>query len=149
LRLRIAGLHKFLGLRKEYRVLLIRAFFYVLVVRLFLWFLPFVTLQRVLKAFRPRSHADTLPGIPAERIAWAVTVASRYVFRATCLVQAMATQVLLAGEGMSSILRIGVMKGEHSSIEAHAWVESGGLIIIGGSELIPYATLASFGYEIK
>lgn len=83
------------------------------------------------------------------RIAWAVTIAGRYVFHATCLVQALATQVLLARAGMSSILHIGVTKGQHAPIEAHAWVESEGRIIIGGSETIPYKKLASLRYETK
>jgi hypothetical protein len=147
--LQITRLLKFIGLPKECQVLLIRAFFFVLAIRLLLWFLPLASLQKVLKVFRPRSHPDTLKGILPERIAWAVTVASWDVFRATCLVQALATQVLLAGEGMPSILHIGVMKGEHSSIEAHAWVESEGRIVIGGSELIPYKKLASLRYEIE
>ena len=118
-------------------------------IRLLLWVLPVVSLQKVLKAFRPRSHLTTLSGILPDQIAWAVTVASRYVFRATFLVQALATQVLLAGVGISSFLHIGVMKGEQSPIEAHAWVESEGRIIIGGSERIPCKKLASLRYEIK
>ena len=141
--------NKLPGLRKECRVLLIRAFFIVLVIRLLLWVLPFTSLQKVLNALRPRSSLPASNEHLPAHIAWAVTVASRYVLRATCLVQALATQVLLAGAGKSSILHIGVMKGDHAPIEAHAWVEVEGRIIIGGSAAILYTKLASLQYEVK
>jgi hypothetical protein len=120
-----------------------------MIIRLLLWFLPLFSLQRVLNEFRPQSHPILFNRILPDHIAWAVKIASNYVFHATCLVQALATQVLLAGEGISSILHIGVMKGENSSFEAHAWIESEGRIVIGGSELISYKRLVSLQYEIK
>ncbi|MDD1778828.1 MAG: lasso peptide biosynthesis B2 protein [Candidatus Helarchaeota archaeon] len=111
--------------------------------------MPLISLQRVLKVFSPQSDLNNQKSIPVDHIAWAVKMASSFGFRATCLVQALATQVLLAGEGISSVLHIGVMKGKNSSFEAHAWVESEGRIIIGGSDLIPYKKLASLQYELK
>jgi hypothetical protein len=37
-------------------------------------------------------------------------------------------------------LRIGVAKGEAGKLEAHAWVESQGRIVIGGLRDLPYFT---------
>lgn len=143
------GLHRYIGFPQECRRLLIPAFFLVLGIRLLLWVLPFTALQKVLKSLHPREPPPASYDMPPARIAWAVTVASRYVPRATCLVRALATQVLLGRAGRSSILHIGVMKGDRTPIEAHAWIEAEGRIIIGGSAAILYTKLASLEYEIK
>ena len=79
-----------------------------------------------------------------EKIVWAVTVASRYVPAATCLTQALAGQILLAQHGEPALLQIGVAKNEAGNLEAHAWVESRGRIVIGDSrELFRYTRLPS------
>jgi hypothetical protein len=77
-----------------------------------------------------------------ERIAWAVGAASRYVPTATCLSQALAAQVLLARHGHPASLRIGVARGAAGRLEAHAWIESRGRIVIGGTaDLARYTPL--------
>jgi hypothetical protein len=43
----------------------------------------------------------------------------------------MATQAILAGLGVPATLRIGVAPGEKGCLEAHAWLEHGGRIVIG------------------
>jgi hypothetical protein len=89
----------------------------------------------------PLSQADSAK---IEKIAWAVAVASRYVPAATCLTQALAGQILLAQHGEPALLQIGVAKNEAGKLEAHAWVESRGRIIIGDSEeLFRYTRLPS------
>lgn len=83
-----------------------------------------------------------------DRVAWAVTMASRCVPQATCLTQAIAAQLLLAWRGYPTHLRIGVAKGEGERFRAHAWVESHGRVIIGGSEsLLRYTPLPSLKGE--
>jgi hypothetical protein len=68
-----------------------------------------------------------------ERIVWAVlTVAKHIPWAATCLVQAFAGQALLRREGYSSELRIGVARQADAELKAHAWVESDGMIVLGG-----------------
>jgi hypothetical protein len=79
----------------------------------------------------------------ADRIAWAVETASRHTpGLKTCLTQALAAHVLLARRGYPALLRLGVAKGEREQFQAHAWVESEGKIMIGGSELERYTPLA-------
>jgi hypothetical protein len=63
-------------------------------------------------------------------VAWAVAVASRFVPKATCLVQALAGQALLARRGHAARLHIGVSKPE-GRFEAHAWLEDEGRPILG------------------
>lgn len=77
-----------------------------------------------------------------DKIIWAVMVASRYLpGRVKCLARALTTQVLLEGHGYQAQLRLGVVKSEQG-LEAHAWVESQGRIVIGGlKDIGRYTTL--------
>ncbi len=48
-----------------------------------------------------------------------------------CLIQAAVVQRLLWRKGHPSELRIGVRKEGGKHLEAHAWVESGGEVVVG------------------
>jgi hypothetical protein len=63
-----------------------------------------------------------------------VRVTSRFVPVANCLPQAMTTQILLGRYGHPATLRIGVGHNEAGNFQAHAWVESYGAVVIGGTE---------------
>jgi hypothetical protein len=79
-------------------------------------------------------------GIPADEIAWAVKAASVRIPGATnCLVRALALKYLLNLFGHESRLRIGAGHPEDGRFEAHAWVESGGRILIGEFDRGHYA----------
>jgi hypothetical protein len=82
---------------------------------------------------KPDTKGPRVEGASAEKVVWAVTASSRYVPAATCLTQAFATQVLLSRRGLAARLRIGVVKGKDGRLQAHAWVESNGVVVIGGS----------------
>jgi len=137
---------EFWRLPPSYRRLLITALLLIGIVRVGLWLLPFQTLRRLL-AHTAREVAGTRGGgqAPINRVATAVTVASRYVPAATCLTQALATQVLLRRCGYSANLRIGVARSEAGEFQAHAWVECQGEVVIGGvqapSRFTPLASL--------
>ena len=65
--------------------------------------------------------------------AWAVKAASRRMpFTATCLVQALALRMLLSRQGYDPHLRLGVAKDGDDRLEAHAWLEMDGQVLIGG-----------------
>lgn len=104
----------------------------VALVRLGLWLLPFRTIQRVCAYFGRPAGSGSAGG--TKEIVWTVRLASRYVPRATCLVQALATQILLGRRGYAGQVHIGVALNGKSGFRAHAWVESQGEILIGGSE---------------
>lgn len=70
----------------------------------------------------------------ARRTAWSIDAAARLVPKATCLVRAMAARRLLALKARSSTIRIGVRGGAAGDFEAHAWLVSGDVIVVGGSE---------------
>ncbi len=53
---------------------------------------------------------------------------------ATCLTQALTAQTVLSRRGHDSRLRIGVAKDTQGNLEAHAWVECDGTVVVGESE---------------
>lgn len=119
---------KFLQLPAADRRLLVRSGVMLVVARLAVWLLPLRTARRFLARIT-RPHP--VPTATAERIGWAVSVASRVVPDATCLPQALAAEALLTQDRHPVVLRIGVVKTDKGRIEGHAWVESEGRIIVG------------------
>jgi hypothetical protein len=138
------SLCKFLLLKPTERRFLLRTGLLLWVARLGLWLLPLPTLRCLLTKLKPSEPIDREASANIEKIVWAVSVASRYVPAATCLTQALAGQILLAQHGEPALLQIGVAKNEAGDLEAHAWVESRGRIVIGDSrELFRYTRLPS------
>jgi hypothetical protein len=122
------AIERFLNLPAGDRALLVRSVLWLGAARIALWLLPFRVVRRLLaRAARPASR----PGAPTDRITWAMGIAQRFVPRATCLPQALAAEALLTRGGHPAELRIGVIKTDEGRLEAHAWVESGGRIIVG------------------
>ena len=110
-------------------------------VRLSLWILRF---RRVRQLPQLLARRTVQPRRATERqVALTVSVASRYVPHATCLTQALATQIMLSWRGQATELRLGVARGTRGAFEAHAWIESCGRVVIGGSaeSLAHYAVL--------
>ena len=135
-------LAKLVRLSASDRWLLGRACVLVLLVRIGLWVLPFRRVQRLTDRLMRGACSRSLTS--TERVAWAVRTTSRYIPKASCLTQAMAAQVMLARRGISNELRIGVAKTEEGKLEAHAWVESDGNVVIGGlPDLARYTPLAA------
>ena len=135
--------YRFLDLKRKDKLLLFKAFLLLGGIRLALWTLPFKTLQRILEERRSRIAGNEAYQLPPERIAWAVGMVSQFIPKATCLSQALATHVLLASYGYQPSLQIGVARGDNGQLEAHAWVESRGKVIIGGSEVDRFTRLPS------
>jgi hypothetical protein len=106
---------------------------------------------RTITFARLRASADGPANGPArvnrpspDRVAWAVAVASRYVpDGSNCLVRALAAGRMLRRYGYDAALRIGVAKGQDHGLAAHAWLESGGQVVIGGFEFDRYVALAA------
>ncbi len=76
-----------------------------------------------------------------EQLAWAVGVSSRYLPKATCLVQALALHLLLQQAGHQASLHIGVDNATGGRLEAHAWVESQGKVLMDGPNISKYTPL--------
>ena len=62
----------------------------------------------------------------------AAEIAARLVPGTRCLVTALTAQALLAQEGAASEVVVGVRRREDRMLEAHAWLERDGAVLIGG-----------------
>jgi len=133
-------LNKFLRLSFNEKILLVRISLLLATTRLSLSLLPFKTLRKVLTAISPLI-ARGGEVWSEDRLVWAVGAASRYVPRATCLAQALAIQLVLKQSGRQASLHIGVNGVEGNHLDAHAWVESQGRVLFGGSDLGSYTHL--------
>lgn len=114
---------------------LIRAVPSVFAIRLGLRLLPFRTVARAVLGTAPRrSTPRPVDASIRDAVGWAVVHANRVVpGRGACLHEALATYVLLTRSGFEPRLRIGVRRREDGRIAAHAWIEEGGHIVVGGA----------------
>jgi hypothetical protein len=136
-------LGKFLRLDRWQRRVVTEAALSVVAVRIALTILPFRWVQRI--TGRRAVSAEEQPGRPAtatpDELASAVVRVSRSVPRATCLTQALALDWLLRRHGHAASVEIGVTKDARGQLAAHAWVESGGSVLIGGDEAARFTPL--------
>jgi hypothetical protein len=79
------------------------------------------------------------------RAAWAAqAIGRRFLPKRPCLTQALVLQYLLLRRGDNAAeLHIGVAKDETGALQAHAWVERNGCVLIGGAS--SPETYARFG----
>lgn len=138
-------LREFVGLPPRARQLVMKAVALVAVIRVALWLLPFPTARRVIAPLGRRSPRAARPLTPEliDGRAFIVSFASRFVPQASCLTQALALQILLSRTGNPSSIRIGVAREGRKALEAHAWLECDGRVVIGGGQVGRYAPLLS------
>lgn len=80
---------------------------------------------------------------PVSDVTWAVGAAGRRITGSTCLAEALAAYTMLRRRGYEPLLRIGVRQSDRSLLEAHAWVECHGQIVMGEvPQIAGYAILA-------
>lgn len=116
--------------------------------RVALWVLPFRR-ARAIGAWLGVNRGKSV--VPADLSHWlvevstAVRLASRAVPDSTCLVRALAAQVLLGRSGLPATVRYGVGRKADGPFCAHAWLECAGRVVIGGDEdLTRYSVLPGF-----
>lgn len=120
-------------------------------IRFALWLLPFGKLkrqlERVLAAWVCRKETAF---VSVGFIVRAVQIAARYTpGGAKCLAKALTTQILLNRYGYSHKLCIGVAKGESQQLEAHAWIEYQGRVLVGGlKDLDRFKPLSVTGVKV-
>jgi hypothetical protein len=147
-------IRQFLSLNRADRALFLKALALLWVIRTGLWILGYTRMKPLVERWKKSaaskdaagdSHADADSGsLCAARVGWAVKAAGRGTpGDRLCLVQALAAEVLLGRRGIPADIRIGVVKDEALKLQAHAWVESGGTVIIGGAKLDRYEPLTS------
>jgi hypothetical protein len=131
------------------RSLIIQAVGLLAAIRSALWILAFKHVMRPIEIVKTgqRVHGNHLP----QEVIRAVRIASRYVPRATCLPRALTAYILLARNGHSSRLHIGVSS--VPDFESHAWVECDGKIMVGNwdrlNNFTPILTVCSARFAGK
>jgi len=140
--MRMRSLLSFYRRPRHEKRLLVTAFVLLAFVRAGLWSLSLQQLRRLLEQ-RVSPAASLRSGMRSDvgRISWAVTTASRFIPRATCLVQALALQTMLRQHGIASSLNIGVAKQDGDRLNAHAWIQHGDELIACGSNPVDYTPL--------
>lgn len=138
-------LRKFLRLSAGDRNFLIVTFCLLAAIRLGLVLIQFNQLLKLLtKISYTRESLPSTNQVSVGKIVWTVNKVTRYVPGAKCLARALTTQVLMRRYGHSGELRLGVAKAGTGKLEAHAWIESQGLVIIGNiPDLSRYMPLPS------
>jgi len=101
--------------------------------------LRFSTLRRVLDRYAGSPATGNRGPHSSDPVRWAVAAVAARCPLATCLVQALAADVILRRRGLTSELRIGVRVRGNCDVplEAHAWVECGGAVVTGAIEDLP------------
>jgi len=83
----------------------------------------------------------------ADWVRWAIESAGQSgVAKANCLPRALAAQAMLRRRGVPSRLCLGVAR-EGEALSAHAWLELGQQILVGGAEAPQFTRLVEFGGE--
>jgi hypothetical protein len=143
-------LRNFARLPASERRLALRAIGWLIVSRAGLRFLGFDRVHAFMARAAPRktvSH-DEWP----RAVRRAVLRAARSVPGSSCLAQSLAAEHLLRAAGHRARLSIGVAhtpnpRGTGVALDAHAWVESGGVLVTGDDARDRYRLLTSFGTE--
>lgn len=124
----------FIKLPPRDKLVAIEALFWVIVIRLMVWIFPFKFVQKsVQKIANYFLSSDNVHIVSISSLRVIIVVVSRYVPRATCLVQAMAGYILFSKYGYTTSIKIGVLD-QNGEFEAHAWLENGNSVVLGESE---------------
>lgn len=129
------------------RLLLLEAAICLALARLGIAALPFRWLTRALGLRQVEASGQDRAATPpaSERVAWALDrMRRRAPWSANCLAQALAGTVMLRRRGVTSTLRLGVVKEGTAHLQAHAWLSSGDVIVAGGQDLERFTPLATF-----
>jgi hypothetical protein len=106
-------------------------------------------LQRGLARLAAVLRTDVRDAQAQTLVAWALTRASRWVPGARCLTRALAGQVMLGRRGLPADLRLGVARTAAGGVEAHAWLERAGGVVVGDvPDLGRYARLPPIGTTV-
>jgi Transglutaminase-like superfamily len=136
-------LQKLLKLPPADPLLLVRVAGLTVLVALGLRLLPFQKLQAILARRRRRWWTlQTADERSLGRLVWAVEVVGWYA-GANCLKKALTLQWLLARRRVSTRLWLGVQRRE-ATLQAHAWLEHNGRVIVGGPVRERYTPLHCF-----
>jgi hypothetical protein len=96
-------------------------------------------------ARRPRRRVRRFSMGEVGWIRWSIEeIAPKPWMNAACLPRALAAQAMLRRRGIASTLCLGVAR-ENQELSAHAWLELGQSIVMGGDQAPLFSRLVEFG----
>jgi hypothetical protein len=114
------------------RRLLLRALFLLAITRVGLWILPYRKVDQWSRSAALRSpHTRGITSFDIDGICRAISSAAKFVPGASCLTQALVGQILLGQAGHAVEMQIGVIRKDGSPLQAHAWLEIAGRVVLG------------------
>lgn len=143
------NLAKFSFLSPKLYFLYINVFILSGIVRLAILLIPFKFLSRFFEKSRKESSypcAQSRRDVDLiKKIGLAVTRVSKYTpWRCMCYEQGLIAKTILQLNGLESTLIFGVAKNNQAEIQAHAWLQCGSLIVVGGERIEKFGIIASF-----
>jgi hypothetical protein len=126
-------------------MLFIQAWICIAIARCMLIFMPFRKIAPLLgKSVTASDTVNTKTSLRPERISAAIRRAAAWSpWRAKCFEQALAGKIMLTCRNMSGIVFFGINK-VGGDLQAHAWLESEGVVITGGKEASQFIVIARF-----
>lgn len=115
-------------------LLLLKSSIWIIATRIALGLLPFKTVRTRMAKWGKSHNLDELSSANnrVEKIIWAVELSSRYLLpQSPCLTKALVAQMMLSQQGYATLLRIGVARNPDGTLQAHAWLEREGEIMVG------------------
>jgi hypothetical protein len=146
----LTRLGSFARLPRGERRLAWRAMVLLALTRARLRFIPF---DRVRAMSPPRAAPSATPSADTPKaVRRAVLRAVRALPGSSCLAQSLVAERLLHERGHDAKFSVGVARDARTSVtraalDAHAWVESGGVLVTGDDPHDRYQVLATFGPE--
>lgn len=135
-------IRRFLALPRRERAFLVRAWLLLACVRASVQLRGFRRTSEWLARHEVRRASGACDLAPA-RIARLVEAASHFVPDGRqCLSRAATLATLLRRRGHAATIEFGVANGESGALDAHAWVECDGKVLLGGRDLGRFAPLA-------
>lgn len=126
------AIRRFIALSRFEKAVVLEAVILLFLVRLAL---SILSLPRILGALQKLGPLLKFPPLSGRRVLELVEKSSRRLpFKVTCLSLALVAQMILMQTGGRGVLRIGVKKMSPGWIEAHAWLEEEGKVVLGGPQ---------------
>ena len=129
---------RFLHLNLEDKLLCIKTIFLISGLRLLLAWIPVTNLYPIIKKVlkRPFHNYEMFP-LYTEKVIWTVEKTGTYFLKKKCLATALAVHILLNKKRIYSDIHIGIV-GKSDEFIAHAWLQAGDRILVGGDKSIPF-----------
>ncbi len=141
-----AAVRKFFALSTRDRALVAEAAMRLAMARLAIRVMPAATWRRLRSAQPAQRRAIRSAATQIDGIRWAIQSVGRRFASTTCLVQALAADAMMRQRGYASRIRVGVKerRSESDGLQAHAWVECDGAIVLGDQQdFANYAPLSA------